>query len=227
MDPAIKVLLWWLAFGGTHTVLTHPPIRSAVTGSLGEKGFSGIYAVISFATFVPLVWTFFANRVSHAKPLLAVAMTPGLEWVTMLLMLLAVLLLVLGFAQPSPLSLAGARSPSSGIGGVLRITRHPVFMAFAIFGLAHCLVNSSAIDRVFFGGMLVYSLIGCAHQDWRKQQSADEKTRRFFAETSFFPFAAIASGRNRFELGELAGKSALIALVVFVVIFAFHHRWFG
>ena len=226
MDPVIKVLLWWLAFGGTHVVLTHPPIRGALLGRFGEKGYQGAYSLISFATFVPLVWAFFANRVSDATPLPELAMTPGLPWAAMLLMLLAVVMLVFGFAQPSPVSLAGARSRSEVV-GIQRVTRHPTFMAFAIFGFAHLLVNTAAIDRVFFGGMLLFPLIGCAHQDWRKRQSADEKIRRFFAETSLLPFAAIASGRNRFEPGELGGKTIVIGLVVFAVIFVFHHRFFG
>lgn len=226
MDPVTKVLFWWLAFGGTHTVLTHPPIRSALVGALGDRGFQGVYSLISFATFVPLMWVFFANRESHAVALSTLVATPGIWWLTMILMLLAVVMLVLGFAQPSPLSLGGARAPTGAI-GVLRITRHPAFMAFGILGLAHLLVTSNAIDRVFFGGLVIYTLIGCAHQDWRKRQGADEKAQRFFAETSYLPFAAIASGRNRLDLGELGGKALLLGLVVFAVIFVFHHRIFG
>ena len=226
MDSAIKVLVWWLLFAGTHTVLSHPPIRSSLVSRLGEGAFQGVYSLIAFATFVPLTWTFFANRSSHAVPLPALAMTPGIWWVTMLLNLFAVVLLVLGFSRPNPVSSLTARPGSSAM-GVLRITRHPAFMGVAILGLSHLLVNYSAIDRVFFGATFLYSLLGSAHQDWRRRLSADPELGRFFAETSFFPFVAIATGRNRFEPSELRLGALIAGVTIFGLVFVFHYRLFG
>ena len=186
MDSSIKVLVWWVLFAGTHTVLSHPPIRSSLVGRLGERAFQGFYSLIAFATFVPLTWTFFANRSSHAVPLPALATTPGIWWVTMLLMLLAVVLLVLGFSRPNPVSSLTER-PGSGAMGVLRITRHPAFMGVAIFGLAHLLVSHSAIDRAFFGGGFLYALLGSAHQDWRRRLSADPERHASSRRPHSFP----------------------------------------
>jgi len=226
MNPAIEVLILWLLFAGTHTALSHPPIRSRLVSRLGQGGFLGLYSLVAFATFVPLAWTFFSNRSSHAVPLPVLAMTPGIWWVTMLLNLFAILLLVLGFSRPNPVSSLTARPGSSAM-GVLRITRHPAFMGVAILGLGHLLVNHSAIDRVFFGGTFLYALLGCAHQDWRRRQSESPELRQLFAETSFFPFVAIATGRNRFELRELSPGALIMAVSVFSLVFVFHHRFFG
>lgn len=226
MSPTVQVLFWWLAFAGTHTLLSHPPVRSALVGRLGVGPFQGVYSLLAFSTFVPLVWTFFGNRDSHAMPLSALVAMPGIWWLTMLFMLAAVVLLVLGFTQPNPVSSLTARK-GSGAAGVLRITRHPAFMATAIFGLAHLLVNYDALDRAFFGGMVSYSLLGSWHQDWRKRLHANEEVQRFFAETSFFPFVAIASGRNRFEPRELSPAGLVGAAILFLVIFTYHHRFFG
>jgi uncharacterized membrane protein len=226
VDSAIKVLVWWIVFSGTHTVLSHPPIRSRLVSRLGEGAFQGVYSLIAFATFVPLMWTFLANRSSHAVPLPMLAMTPGIWWVTMLLNLFAVVLLVLGFSRPNPVSSLTARPGSSAM-GVLRITRHPAFMGVAILGLSHLLVNYSAIDRVFFGGTFLYSLLGSAHQDWRRRLSADPELGRFFAETSFFPFVAIATGRNHFEPSELRLSALIAGVTIFGLVFVFHYRLFG
>lgn len=118
------VLFWWVAFAGTHTALSHPPVRSALVGRLGERPFLGLYSLVAFATFVPLVGTFFANRVGRGSPLPVLATVPGLRWLTMALMLVAVVLLVLGFSRPNPISpLTGA---TSGAVGILRVTRHPL-----------------------------------------------------------------------------------------------------
>lgn len=226
MDPAVKVLMWWLLFAGSHTVLSHPPIRARLVSRFGERVFMGFYSLVALAIFIPLVWTFFGNRSSQAVPLAALAMTPGIGWAVMLLMLLAVLLLVLGYSRLNPVS-SFMESAASGAKGMLRITRHPVFMGLGIFGLAHLLVNHSAIDRAFFGGMFLYSLLGAAHQDWRRRLSEKPELQRFFAETSFFPFVAIATGRNRFEPREIRPAALIAAGVIFALVFAFHHRLFG
>src|SRR5437899_7395264 len=156
MDPVMQVILWWVAFAGTHTLLTHPPIRSALVARLGTGPFQGLFSVVAFATFVPLVWTFFAHRTSTAVPLTLLAQTPGIWWLTMILMFVALELLVLGFARPNPLALT-ARA-GSGAGGILRVTRHPAFMGGALFALAHLLVSQRALDRTFFAAGLGYSI---------------------------------------------------------------------
>lgn len=226
MNPALEVLVWWLLFAGTHTALSHPPVRGVLVRRFGARGFAALYSLVAFATFIPLMWTFFSRRSAHVVPLPALAMTPGIWWLTMLLMLLALLLIVLGFSRPNPVStLMGG--VDSGARGALRITRHPAFMGVALFGFAHLLVNYSAIDRVMFGGMFVYALLGCAHQDWRRRRIDDPQLRKFFAETSFLPFVAILSGRNRFEWRELRPGALIVAVVVFALVFSFHHRIFG
>jgi uncharacterized membrane protein len=225
VDSATKVLVWWVLFAGSHTILSHPPIRSRLVSRLGEGAFQGVYSIVAFATFIPLTWTFLANRSSHAVPLPMLAMIPGIWWATMLLNFFAVVLLVLAFSRPNPVSSLISR-PGAGAVGVLRITRHPAFMGAAILGVSHLLVNYSAIDRVFFGGTFLYSLLGSAHQDWRRRLSADAELQRFFAETSFFPFAAIAAGRNRFEPRELRPSALLLGVIIFGFIFVFHYRLF-
>ncbi len=142
----------------------------------------------------------------------------------MILNLVAFELVVLGFARPSPLALM-ART-GSGAGGILRVTRHPATMGVALFGLAHLLVNVSALDRAFFGGALVYSILGSPHQDWRKRLEAGPEMSRFYAETSFFPFVANAAGRTRFEPREIGCAAFAIGATLYAVVFMFHHRWF-
>jgi len=225
MDPVMQVILWWVAFAGTHTLLTHPPIRSAVVARLGPGPFQGLFSLVAFATFVPLVWTFFAHRTSTAVPLTLLVQTPGIWWLTMILMFVAFELVVLGFARPNPLALTARKG--SGAGGILRVTRHPAFMGAALFSLAHLLVNQRAIDRAFFGGGLVYSILGSAHQDWRKRREAGPEMARYYAETSFFPFVAIAAGRTRLEPREIGAVAFAIGAILYAVVFVFHSRWFG
>ncbi len=226
MEPTLQVLLGWLLFGGSHTVLSHPPVRDRLVARLGDRVFLLVYSLVALATFVPLVWTVFANRIATPVPLPTLIGVPGIWWLTMLLMFVALNLMLLGFASPNPISSLTGGSGSGAI-GVLRITRHPAFMGVALFGVAHLLVNHAPIDRAFFGGLAVYSILGCAHQDWRRRRAGGAELERFFAETSFVPFVAIARGRNRLVLHELRLSVLFAATAVFVVLFFSHHRLFG
>jgi uncharacterized membrane protein len=225
MDPVQQVALGWLVFGGSHTLLSHPPLRERLVVRLGERAFQGVYSLVAFATFVPLVWIFFTQRVAAPVPLALLLHAPGPAWATIPLMFVALNMIVLGFASPNPVSSLTAKAGVGAI-GPLRITRHPGFMGVALFGVAHLLVNPAPIDRAFLGGLVGYAVLGCAHQDWRKRRAGrgDPESERFFAETSFLPFVAILQGRNRLVGRELRPGLLVAAAGAFVAIFLVHHR---
>lgn len=86
----------------------------------------------------------------------------------------------------------------------------------------HLLINGFVTDTLFFGGMLAFSLAGAAHQDARKRVTDKERLGPFFAETSFWPFAAILAGRNRIAWGELPWLALAIGAAVAAGIYALH-----
>ena len=79
MSPAATVALLWLGFAGTHIGLSSVSVRRALVDRLGERPFQGVYTLVAFAFFVPLVWTFFAHK--HAgRWLWLVERGPALRW---------------------------------------------------------------------------------------------------------------------------------------------------
>ncbi len=225
MDPALQVVGWWVAFAATHTLLSHPPVRWRLVHRLGERGYRAFYSLVAFATFVPLVTTFFVHRASRGVWLPALALVPGMWWATMVVNFVGILFVVLGFASPNPVSSLTAR-PNAGARGILRVTRHPGFMGFALLGLGHLLVLRAPIDLAFFGGLFVYPLLGAAHQDWRRRRS-DAALADFYRQTSFFPFVAIWQGRTNFVASEFSVRGFAVAAGIFVSLFLLHHRIFG
>jgi uncharacterized membrane protein len=112
--------------------------------------------------------------------------------------------------------------------GVLKLTRHPGFVAFAIFGFAHMLMNGWAGDVVFFGTFPTLGIFGGLHQDHRKQRAMGERYHRFVEQTSFVPGAALLSGRQRCNPGEdLPLLAVAIGTVLTVVLVAIHPWAFG
>jgi uncharacterized membrane protein len=224
MAGVFSVLFWWLAFAGTHIALSSAALRRPLIARIGERGFQGLYSLVAFATFIPLVSTYFANK--HAGPLLwSLASIPGVRWLAVALSGAAVVLLVLSFVQPSPTGMMPGVPRRAR--GVTRITRHALFMAIGLWGLAHTIVNGFLSDVIFFGGFLVYALIGSAHQDSRKQADGGSEMSTFYGETSILPFAAILDGRNRLALSEIPLIGVAIGLVAAVLLYNFHEQLFG
>ena len=133
----------------------------------------------------------------------------------------AFVLLASSFLQPSPASMA----PSSLTPhGVLRITRHPLVMAFVVFALAHLLPNGWAGDVAFFGGFAAFALVGAAHQDARKSHSGPAGYAEFARETPFLPF----TGRDTLRgLRELSPIAVVVGLGAAFAVRWFHASWFG
>jgi uncharacterized membrane protein len=118
-----------------------------------------------------------------------------------------------------------ARGPAAAR-GVTRITRHPMLVAFGLFGVAHLLVNGSLGDVLFFGGFPLFTWIGGRHQDARK---VDEVAgyAGFVAETSILPFAAILAGRQRLVARELPLGALATGVVAAVALRTYHGALFG
>jgi uncharacterized membrane protein len=220
MPPTLTILLLWVAFAATHMIPASVRLRPKLVGRLGEQGYLGLYSLVSLATFVPLVWVYFANK--HAGPVLWSAPTSDIVlWILYVVNGAAFVLLVSAFAQPSP---AGMAARGSEARGALLITRHPLFMAIAIWAAVHLVGNGSTSDIVFFGGMLVYSLVGARHQDQRKLEVGPPEYREFHAATPFLPF----SGPRTLEgLRQLSPIAVVIGIVLTIALRWFHSPLFG
>ena len=113
MDPLSKVGMWWLLFGGTHVLGSSLPVRTRLIRALGLQGFKGLYSLVSFATFIPLVWVYASNK--HAGTVLY-ASAPWMNTVTDVLMFLALFVLTQGFVTPNPLSTQAEMSGQDQLG---------------------------------------------------------------------------------------------------------------
>jgi uncharacterized membrane protein len=211
----------WVAFAVTHMVPSSPRVRSRLIGALGERAFMAIYSLVSFAFFVPLVWVYMKNR--HVGPQLW-ELHPGILLLGILFVLMgvALVLVVGGVVQPSPASMAG--SGSMELRGIHRLTRHPVFMGLGLVGLLHLIPQGYASDVAFFGGLPIFAIIGCLHQDQRKLETEGEEFRLWYAETPFLPFTGRETVRGIRDLGAV---TLAVGVGLTVVLRLLHGPLFG
>jgi uncharacterized membrane protein len=206
----------------THLGLSHGAIREGLVARLGQWPFRGVYSLISFLTLAPVSVLWWQNR--HLGPLLW-QLAPWLErGIALVLMLVAVELLVLMLATPSPASmLPGNLDPR----GILRVTRHPMNIGLALFGLAHMTANGAVGDIAFFGAFVVLGLVGPFHMDARLKKSRGSGFVEFCRRTSVIPFVAIARGRTSLRADEISFPLFVLGVGIFVALVVLHGRLFG
>jgi uncharacterized membrane protein len=219
----ILIIAFSVLFPASHILMSHGSIRARLIESLrGEWPFRGVYSLVSFLTLGPAIAIWWGHR--QLGPELWDLPFWIERAVALPLMLLALVLLSLMLAAPSP---AGLMPGAPLARGVLRVTRHPMNIAFACFGLAHLVANGYLGDLFFFGQFVVVGLLGSYHQDSRKLKEKGEAYQEFVRQTSVIPFAAILRGKTRLEAEELGFPLFLIGVAAFVLLVVFHGRLFG
>ena len=225
MDPVVIIGFWSAAFLVSHFILSSEPIRPKLIAAVGEWPFRGIYSAVALGTFIPLVVEFARHK--HAGAMLwYLRDVPPLRSLVWLMMLAALILFTAGLITPSPAGMAGAAAELVPR-GELKLTRHPGFVAFTLFGLAHMIMNGWAGDLLFFATFPILGILGGFHQDARKAQMIGEPYRRFVAATSFFPGAALLSGRQRWTSADTPWRTIAIGAAITIVLVAFHPMLFG
>lgn len=219
MDPYILYAAT-IAFLATHFI-SSTPLRPLLAQALGERGYSVAYSLLAFAT---LGWMIWAYAKVPAQPL-----WPGLRLAPAILMPFSFILLVGGLLtrNPSAVGQAKALKAEQPARGMLRVTRHPMMWGFILWAVAHILARGELKATVFFGAFLVLAALGALLIDRRKQAALGEDWQRFAKVTSYFPFLAIAQGRNRFDAKEIGWRNPAIGLALYAIFFWLHPTFFG
>jgi uncharacterized membrane protein len=220
MDPFTQLCLASAAFLATHFA-SSTPLRPALAGAIGEKGYLGLYTLVSFATLGWMIWAY-GQAPSEAA-------WPGLRMLPALLMPFSFVLIACGLLTRNPTAVGAAKflKAPEAARGILRVTRHPVMWGFILWSGAHLLARGDLKGLVFFGSFLVLASLGALLIDARKARNHGEDWRRFAAVTSYFPFAAILQGRNRFDAKEIGLRNPAIGLALYAAAFWLHPMAFG
>ena len=212
----------WVA---VHIGIAGTRIRDGIVARIGEGPFRGLFVVASFVLLGWLAWSY-----GHAGPVRVFWIVP--QWLAVLMMVLmlpALVLFVCSITTPNPTSVAGRHAleaPNPAI-GILRITRHPMLWAFALWGIVHLVVLGTASAAVLTGAVIVTAFAGMPSLDAKYARRNPARWPAFAAATSTLPFAAIAQGRNKLVIGEIGWWRALLAVLLWAALIALHPWAFG
>lgn len=208
----------------SHYGISSTPLRAALVRRLGERPYLALYALIALAAIVWLCRAYATAPYVQLWPTTA----PG-ALVPLIVVPFALVLLVAGVSGPNPTSVgqAAAVDEPEAVRGALRITRHPVMWAIALWGLSHLVPNGDAASLVFFGSLSALALIGTLLLDAKYAARQGAAWQKFARTTSNLPLAAIAAGRQRLRLAEIGWIRIAAALLVYVALMAAHPWLFG
>jgi uncharacterized membrane protein len=128
-------------FLGVHSVaIVSPDLRTRALQSLGEGPWKGLYALISLAGFVLIVYGF---GLARQTPVVLYTPPSFLRHVTFLLMLPVFPLLLAAYLP----------------GRIKTTVKHPMLAAVKFWALAHLLINGTLADVLLFGGFLAWAVI--------------------------------------------------------------------
>ena len=223
MANLVAAAVFFLAI---HFGVSGTRLRDGLVSVVGERAFRGLFAL---ASLIGLIWM--ARAYSHAPHVPLWGQLLALQPIALPLLLIAFAFIVVGIATPSPtkVGMESQLTREVQVRGMTRITRHPFLWGTALWALVHFVINGDAASSILFGSLLLLAVGGTASIDAKRRRNFGERWEHFARETSNVPFAAIVAGHNRLGRGlrRIGVVRPLVAIVIFVAVFALHGRLFG
>ncbi|HKI75553.1 MAG TPA: NnrU family protein [Pseudomonadales bacterium] len=204
----------------THLGISSTPLRGMLMNGLGESSYLAIYSFLAAVTIGVLIYAY--SHISHGMFL----WMPGIpeHAFAKALMPFAFILLVGGLMAKNPTAVRADAAINEPLDGMLKIVRHPVQWAILIWAVGHIVANGDKASIVFFGSFAILSSVGMIAMDAKRRHRPEPEWQSFYASTSYWPFAALISGRTSLKSGDINWLAVGIAIVLFVVVYIFH-KW--
>ncbi|EPX75603.1 NnrU family protein [Salipiger mucosus] len=156
-------------------------LRERLIGSVGRRIYFSVYGLVSIAL---LVWVISAAiRAPHVQlwPQL-----PWTRWVPNIAMPVAIILVTCGIGMRQPFTLGGRRGAEFDPAqpGFAAVSRHPLFLALALWSGAHLVPNGELSMVILFGSFLAMALAAMPAFDARARRALDDSAEPFLANTA-------------------------------------------
>jgi uncharacterized membrane protein len=197
--------LAFAAFFLTHSLPIRQPLRPWAVAKLGHAGFGIAYSALSLGMLTWLIVA--AGRAPHV-PLWEWA--PWQNHVVLTVMLPVCLILTLAIARPNPFSFGGAHNDrfDPRHPGIVRLTRHPLLLALALWSAAHILPNGDLAHVILFSIFAGFAFIGGRLVDRRRQRELGQRWDDLRAAIAASPARSPLTGNTQLRLSAGVGLYA-------------------
>jgi uncharacterized membrane protein len=214
--------MWFLAlacafFLGIHLFTGGLRLKEQIVEGIGLTGYYFLFALFSI---IGLLWMVFGYTIALADPLnIKFYHIPVFfHYLSVLPMMLAFILIVLGTLHPSPINtIALKRKNIKPVYGIIRISRHPILAGISVWAFTHLVLAGNMAAWLFFGTLLALTTLGANSIDRKRILVAGEPYLSIMKRTSIMPFNAIIEGRTVFLPEEFGIVKPLLALSMFAL----------
>jgi uncharacterized membrane protein len=214
-----------VAFTASHFVPRIGDLRGRLIGRVGRRAYFSVYGLLSLAL---LVWVIVA---AGRAPFVEVwPQAPWTRCAPNLLMPLATVLIVNGIGIAQPFTLGGKRQAvfDPADPGFAAISRHPLFLALALWSLAHLVPNGDLAHVILFGLFAALALAAIPIFDARAQAHFGPDTApAFFRATGLFSLAPLANRSWRKRNGGRLVKRTAIGIILWAALLLGHTAVIG
>ena len=213
-----------LVFLAIH-IVPATPLRRAMTETIGEGAYTGLFSVVSLISI--WWWVSAFNGAAYDQ---AVWAYPGWwPWAKAAILLLAAVLFVGGLSSPNPTLPQGGKllERPDVAQGIFAVTRHPLMWSFGLWGIAHLISQPNWRGFWFYGLFALTAIGGAMLQERRKAAVYGASWDGFAGKTSFVPFLAVSRGRAKLRIAEIGWWRIAVAVLLWVTILWLHPWLFG
>ncbi|MBC7950634.1 MAG: NnrU family protein [Rhodospirillaceae bacterium] len=210
-----QLVLAVLVFLASHRLTNQPAFRRPAERVLGGKrGFTVAYSILSVLL---LAWMIAAY--GDAPMVQVWGQQHWMRWVPPLIMPVASILAAAGLTSPNPFSIGpGAKGYDPNHPGILRLTRHPVLWAAALWAGAHILPNGDVAALILFVPLLALAVVGPAMLERKRRRDLGGEWDRL---------AALTGKPSVVMLGEVGWKRVVGGLVLYAALVLLHQPVIG
>lgn len=196
--------LAYVVFFLSHSLPVRPPLRPWLQARLGSVGFTLTYSALSLVVLAWLIGA--AGRAPH------LALWDWAPWqvhVPLTVMGPVCLILAMSIGRLNPFSFGGARNDQFDPArpGIVRLSRHPLLLALALWAAAHVMPNGDLAHVILFGTFAAFALLGGRLIDRRKCREMGPEWQRLHDRVADAPLLSAS-----LSVGTLLRVAAGIAL---------------
>ncbi|MEQ3709647.1 MAG: NnrU family protein [Tateyamaria sp.] len=202
----IEFTIAFAVFFLSHSLPVRSPLWPMLDRMLGRRGFTIAYSLLSLGV---LTWLIVAAGRAPYVPLWNWA--PWQSHLALILMAVACVILAMALGRPNPFSFGGMRNEAFDPQrpGIVRLTRHPLLLALALWSLAHLIANGDVAHVLLFGVFAAFAAFGGRLVERRKRRGLGQNWEQRIAEVRHQPIRRVFSAKHRNDTFRILGAGFL------------------
>ncbi|MDV4169607.1 NnrU family protein [Rhodovulum sp. FJ3] len=206
-------------FAASHFVPRLGGLREKLIGAFGRKAYFAVYGVMSLVLLVWLIAA--AGRAPFVELWPQMSWT---RWVPNVAMPVALVLVACGAGMAQPFTLGGRKTFAPAQPGFAAVSRHPLFLALALWAGAHLVPNGDLANVILFGSFTAMALTAIPAFDAKARRTLGPA---FFDQTALFSLKPFADPKwRRANLRRLLIRCA-IGMILWMALLHLHTAVIG